>query len=180
MFKVLVTIEFSDRVVNYAQTVRELVGTMREDACQCTPCHNCHELPRIVHEQFTSSTRVVHDMFTSNSRTVHEQFMTTARQWRSRRCVGICVVSWTLLAFTEIASEETNYITATTWRLKQSRQNGTTCHDKIVAKSRANVSLALVFHFMLSGRISRNIGENIFRSYTGTTSENTDFHVLVA
>ena len=29
-------------------------------------------------------------------------------------------------------------------------------------------------------RISRNIGENIFRFYTGTTSENTDFHVLVA
>ena len=35
-------------------------------------------------------------------------------------------------------------------------------------------------YFMLSGRISRNIGENIFRSYTGTTSENTDFHVLDA
>ena len=35
-------------------------------------------------------------------------------------------------------------------------------------------------YFMLSGRISRNSGENIFRSYTGTTSENTDFHVLVA
>ena len=33
---------------------------------------------------------------------------------------------------------------------------------------------------MLSGRISRNIGENIFRSYTGTTNENTDFHVLFA
>ena len=34
------------------------------------------------------------------------------------------------------------------------------------------------FHyFMLSGRISRNIGDNIFRSYTGV---NTDFHVLVA
>ena len=33
---------------------------------------------------------------------------------------------------------------------------------------------------MLSGRISRNIGENIFRSYTGTTSENTNFHVPVA
>ena len=28
--------------------------------------------------------------------------------------------------------------------------------------------------------ISRNIGENIFRSYIGSTSENTDFHVLVA
>ena len=35
-------------------------------------------------------------------------------------------------------------------------------------------------YFMLSGRISRNIGENIFRSYSGTGSENTDFHVLVA
>ena len=35
-------------------------------------------------------------------------------------------------------------------------------------------------YFMLSGRISRNIAENIFRSYTGSTSENTDFHVLVA
>ena len=33
---------------------------------------------------------------------------------------------------------------------------------------------------MLSGRILRNTGENIFRPYTGTTSENTDFHVLVA
>ena len=29
---------------------------------------------------------------------------------------------------------------------------------------------------MVSVRISRNIGENILRSYTGTTSENTDFH----
>ena len=35
-------------------------------------------------------------------------------------------------------------------------------------------------YFMLSGRISKNIGENIFRFYTGTTSENTDFHALVA
>ena len=33
---------------------------------------------------------------------------------------------------------------------------------------------------MLSGRISGNIGENIFRSYTGSTSENTDFHVFIA
>ena len=35
-------------------------------------------------------------------------------------------------------------------------------------------------YFMLSRRISRNIGESTFRSYTGSTSENTDFHVLVA
>ena len=38
----------------------------------------------------------------------------------------------------------------------------------------------ITFYFMLSGGISRNIGENIFRSYTGSTSENNDFHVLVA
>ena len=38
----------------------------------------------------------------------------------------------------------------------------------------------LPVYFMLSGRILRNIGENIFRSYTATTSENTDFHVLIA
>ena len=36
-----------------------------------------------------------------------------------------------------------------------------------------------VYYFMLSGRISRNSSENIFRSYTSTISENTDFHVLV-
>ena len=36
------------------------------------------------------------------------------------------------------------------------------------------------YYFMLSGRTSSNIGENIFRSYTGTTSENTDFHVVAA
>ena len=41
------------------------------------------------------------------------------------------------------------------------------------------ISTAIILYFMLSCRISRNIGENIFRSYTGTTSENTDFHVLV-
>ena len=35
-------------------------------------------------------------------------------------------------------------------------------------------------YFMLSGRISRNICENIFWSYTSITSKNTDFHVLVA
>ena len=39
--------------------------------------------------------------------------------------------------------------------------------------------LQTMVYFMLSGRISRNIGENIFRSYTGSSSENTDFHVLV-
>ena len=38
----------------------------------------------------------------------------------------------------------------------------------------------LVDYLMLSSRISRNIGENILRFYTGTTGENTDFHVLVA
>ena len=125
--------------MNYAQTVRELVGTMREDAWQCLPCHDCHKLPRIVQEQLTSTSRVVHDMFTSSSRTVHDYCATVAC-----RCVGIYRASWTQLAIPEIASEDTTYITETTYRLKQSRQNCTTCHDKIVAKSRASVSLAIL------------------------------------
>ena len=44
----------------------------------------------------------------------------------------------------------------------------------------SSAKLAIRYYFMLSGRILRNIGENIFRSYTGTISENTHFHVLVA
>ena len=36
-----------------------------------------------------------------------------------------------------------------------------------------------LFYFMLYGRISRNIGENIFGSYIGTTSENIDFMFLL-
>ena len=59
---------------------------------------------------------------------------------------------------------------------------------KVVLKLRQEVKVKvdivtssdIKIYFMLSGRISRNIGKNIFRSYTGTTSENTDFHVLVA
>ena len=65
MFKILVTTKFRDRVVNYARTVRELVVTMRDDACQCVAVRAMPRLLRIVHEPFTSSSRVVHDMFTN-------------------------------------------------------------------------------------------------------------------
>ena len=45
----------------------------------------------------------------------------------------------------------------------------------------ANPSVEYCFFiFMLSGRILRNIGDFFFLSYTGATSENTDFHVSVA
>ena len=37
----------------------------------------------------------------------------------------------------------------------------------------------VLLYFMLSGRISRNIGENIFRCYTGTTSEIPIFMFLL-
>ena len=67
MFKILVTTKFSDRVVNYAQTVRELVvnssgrcGRMRASAWHVRAMPR---LSRIVHEQLTSSSRVVHDYF---------------------------------------------------------------------------------------------------------------------
>ena len=108
--------KFRDWDVNYAQTVCEHVGTMQEDACQCAQCHDCHELPLIVHVQLTLSSRIVHDMFTSSSQTVQEQFTTNVQQWRSRRCMGIYRASWTMLAIPEIASEETTYITETTCR----------------------------------------------------------------
>ena len=51
---------------------------------------------------------------------------------------------------------------------------------KIERKKKTNNIRNSGIYFMLSVRISRNIGENIFRSYTGSTSENTDFHVLGA
>ena len=104
---------------------------MHASEWQCTPCHDCHDLPWIVREQLMSSSGYV-----------HKQFTTTARQWRWFLCVGIYRASWTLLTIPEIASKETTYITETTCCLQQSRQNGTTCHDKIVAKSRASVSFA--------------------------------------
>ena len=55
--------------------------------------------------------------------------------------------------------------------------------SKLKLRSRANSCLPSkdnLDYFMFSGRISKNIGENIFRFYTGTTSQNTDFHVIVA
>ena len=59
---------------------------------------------------------------------------------------------------------------------------------KVVPKLRQEVKVKvdivtrgdIKIYFILPGRISKNIGGNIFRSYTGTTSENTDFFVLVA
>ena len=74
-------------------------GRMRASANHATTVTNCHV-------EFKSSSHV------------HEQFTTTVRQWRSRRCEGIFMDSWTLLAIPE---KETTYITETTCRLKQSR-----------------------------------------------------------
>ena len=77
MFKILITTKFSDWVVNNAQTVREFVGTMRQDACQCELCHDFYELLRIVYEQLTSGSRAVHGELTGSSRivdAVQEQF----------------------------------------------------------------------------------------------------------
>ena len=53
-------------------------------------------------------------------------------------------------------------------------KNPLDAHSPVMSQN----SKCINYYFMLSGRISRNIGENIFRSYAGTTSENTDFHVL--
>ena len=55
------------------------------------------------------------------------------------------------------------------------------CFESLIDQFKVHGTLRLIFYFMLSGRISRNIDENIFQyNYAGTTSENTDFYVLVA
>ena len=58
-------------------------GRMRASAWQCAPCHDYHELPRIVHEQLRSSSRHVNEQFTNISRSVHYY----SRQWCSRRYI---------------------------------------------------------------------------------------------
>ena len=75
MFKILSTTKFRDRVVNYAQTVCEHVGTMREDACQCLTVRAMPRLSRIA----TDSSRTAHVEFTTCSRAVHEQFRYSSR-----------------------------------------------------------------------------------------------------
>ena len=39
MFKIFVTTKFSERVVNYAPTDRELDVTMRNNTCKCVAVH---------------------------------------------------------------------------------------------------------------------------------------------
>ena len=116
-------------------------GRMRASAWQCAQCHDCHELPRIVHEQLTSSSRVVHDMFTSSSRHVHEQFTTNARQSVRGYIQGFLDTA----RYSRDRQRGDNLYHRDNMPLQESRRNGRTCHDKIVAKSRASVSLALVF-----------------------------------
>ena len=149
MFKILVMTKFCDRVVNYAQTVRE----HQNDEVGCVAVCAMPWLSQTA----TKSSRKAHFEFTSISQAVHEQFTTTAQQWRLRQCMGIYRASWTLLAIPEIASKETTYITETTCHLKQSRKNGMTSHDKNVAKSHASVSLALKVLGPYSPTIFQNI-----------------------
>ena len=146
MFKILVTTKFCDRVVNYAQTVREHVGTMREDACQCLTVHAMPRLSRIAtdssrtaHVEFTSSSRHVHEQFTNSSGAVHDYCAT----------VALASVRGYIQGFLDAPRHSRdrqrgdNLYHRDNMPLQESRRNGTTCHDKIVAKSRASVSLAL-------------------------------------
>ena len=80
MFKICVTTNFQDWVVKYAQSFRKLIlnssgrcGRMRASSWQCAPRHDCHELPRILHEQLTSSLRVLHAISTNLGTPCHGQ-----------------------------------------------------------------------------------------------------------
>ena len=142
MFKILVMTKFRDRVVNYAQTVREHVGTMREDACQCLTVRAMPQLSQIA----TDSSRTAHVEFTSSSRAVHEQFRSSSRlmrdsgarigAWVYTGLPGHCSPFQRSAARRQLISQRQN-------ALHKSRQNGMTCHNKMVAKSHASVSLAL-------------------------------------
>ena len=80
--------------MNYVQTVCELVGTMLDSARHAMAFMNCYEYcSRTAQGEFTGSSRLVD--------TVHEQF------------IGAVVTL--LLNIPEMTSEETSYITETTF-----------------------------------------------------------------
>ena len=91
MFKILVTTEFSDQVVNYARTVREFVVN---SSWQCGIMRaNAHHVTIV-----TKSSRTAHVEFTSSSRHFHELvrvavwpcLLTHAVTWTSRIDVTSC------------------------------------------------------------------------------------------
>ena len=90
---------------------------------------------RTVHVEFTSSSPHVHEQFTDSSRAVHD-YCTT---------VALVSVHGYICGFLDTAhlyrdcQRRDKLYHRDNMTLKQSRQNGTTCHEKIVAKSRASV-----------------------------------------
>ena len=145
MFKILVTTKFCNGVVNYAQTVREHIRTMREDACQCLTVGAMQRLSRIP----TDSSRTANVEFTSSSQHVHEQFMNTSGAVHDLcAIVALASVREYIQGFLDTArhsrdrQQGDNLYHRDNMPLQESRRNGTTCHDKSMAKSRASVSLA--------------------------------------
>ena len=127
---------FRDRVVQYAQTFREVIlnssgrwGRMRASTWQCAPCHDCHELPRILSEQLTSRSRVHRRNCAESSCQCGNcvNYEQTIREFVVQFRVMIGTYSWNMR---ELVVNSAGFVP----------QNGTTCHDKIVAKSRASVS----------------------------------------
>ena len=120
-------------------------GRMRASACQCVPVRAMPRLSRTT----TDSSRTAYVKFTSSSRHVHEQFTNSSRAVHDYcATVALASVHGYIQGFLDTARHSRdrqrgdNLYHRDNMPLQQSRQNGTTCHDKIVAKSRASVSLA--------------------------------------
>ena len=75
MFKIFVTTKFRERVVNYAQTVRELVVNL---SGRCGRMRTSRGMVRIA----TNSSRTAHVEFTSSSQRVHDEFTRCSRLLR--------------------------------------------------------------------------------------------------
>ena len=112
--------------------------TRRDDAGGCVPVRAMPRLSRTA----TDSSRTAHVEFTCSSRHVNEQFTNSSRAVHDY-CAIVALASMRgyIHGFLDTARHSRDRQRGD-MPLQQSRQNGTICHDKTVAKSRASVSLA--------------------------------------
>ena len=122
----------------------------------------------------TDSSRTAHVEFTSSSRHVNEQFANRSRAVHDYcAIVALASVRGYIHGFLDTARHSRDRQRGD-MPLQQSRQNGTTCHDKIVAKSRASVSLALATMGRSSVRLSCESVASGKRASKQTISEQND------
>ena len=112
-------------------------------------CGRMRAMPRLSRTA-TDSSRTAHVEFTSSSRHVNEQFTNSSRAVHDYcAIVALASVCGYIHGFLDTARHSRDRQRGD-MPLQQSRQNSTICHDKIVAKRRASVSLASALHYIVS------------------------------